>query len=128
MFSTNLETIFLNDVVSTLKSNIYAKNNETNETWVWLEKSLAVYQSRANEPILAKFVDIILTFLKIYLGLFIQSAVASIYIKMTIICAPVFIVVMSTLNNLLYLVECMSVFGNREIQPQVLARAFPWIG
>jgi hypothetical protein len=31
-------------------------------------------------------------------------------------------------NNFIELVECMTLFGNRELQPAILARAFPWIG
>lgn len=43
LYATNAETLFLNDVVSTFRNEIVAKNNETNETWYWNERSLIKY-------------------------------------------------------------------------------------
>ncbi|CAD8080773.1 unnamed protein product [Paramecium sonneborni] len=109
---TNLETLFLHDVAYSIYSDIYVKNNATNQTFIWKEnKNLYNYLGKAAY----NFWD----FLIITLGLFISSAISSLYIKVTIICAPIIIIIM---------LEVSQIFGNRHVFPIFLARAFPWIG
>ncbi|CAD8087609.1 unnamed protein product [Paramecium sonneborni] len=110
--ATNLETLFLHDVAYSIYSDIYVKNNATNQTFIWKEN-----QNLYNQ--LGKVAYNFCDFLIITLGLFISSAISSLYIKITIICAPVIIIIM---------LEVSYIFGNRQIFPIFLARAFPWIG
>ncbi|CAD8151361.1 unnamed protein product [Paramecium octaurelia] len=111
--SINLETLFLHDVAYSINSNIYVKNNSTNHTFHWRQKQDVAqnYTQKISKTLWEFFV--------ITLGLFISSAVSSLYIKITIICAPVIIIIM---------LEVSYIFGNRQIFPIFLARAFPWIG
>ncbi|CAD8184833.1 unnamed protein product [Paramecium pentaurelia] len=108
----NLETLFLHDVAYSINSNIYVKNNATNQTFIWKQK-------KDPQNYLGKAAHNLWEFLVITLGLFISSAISSLYIKITIICAPVIIIIM---------LEVSYIFGNRQIFPIFLARAFPWIG
>ncbi|CAK72921.1 unnamed protein product (macronuclear) [Paramecium tetraurelia] len=111
--ATNLETVFLHDVAYSINSNIYVKNNSTNQTFHWRQKQDVAqnYTQKVSQNLWE--------FVVITLGLFISSAVSSLYIKITIICAPVIIIIM---------LEVSYLFGNRQIFPIFLARAFPWIG
>ncbi|CAD8162262.1 unnamed protein product [Paramecium pentaurelia] len=110
--TTNLETLFLHDIAYSIQSDIYVKNNATNQTYIWKEK-------RAPQNQLGKIIQHLWEFSIITFGLFISSAISSLYIKITIICAPVIIIIM---------LEVSYLFGNRQIFPIFLARAFPWIG
>lgn len=98
LFTTSVETLFLNDLVSSLSGDIAVKNNETNETWYWGEKAITRSHEKQEKSYITRFFNCFIDISKILLGIFIQSAVASLYIKMTIICAPVFIVMMRTIS------------------------------
>ncbi|CAK86075.1 unnamed protein product (macronuclear) [Paramecium tetraurelia] len=111
-FTTNLETLFLHDVAYSVYSDIYVINNATNQTFIWKEREVP-------QNYLAKTVKHLWKFTIITLGVFISSAISSLYIKITIICAPVIIIIMLEVSYLI---------GNRQIFPIFLARAFPWIG
>lgn len=67
------------------------KNNLSQEYWSFTEEQVEEYTG--DEEIILHFMWRFLGILKLAFGLFLVSNVTSIYNKMTIICAPVFILV-----------------------------------
>lgn len=69
--------------------NRFLRNPETGENWVIFNYEVEYYQTSMSFAVslIVKFLYII----KISLGLFLVSNITAIYNKMTIICAPIFI-------------------------------------
>ncbi|CAD8075217.1 unnamed protein product [Paramecium primaurelia] len=115
--ATDLETMFIIDFLDFYQENdIQLMNQHTNETWSW-----NVQQFESNNVVAydERIYTTVIQFIKCVLGTFLQSIVASIYMKMSIICAPILII---------YMVSCMQICQNEDIQAQALVGAFPWVG
>ncbi|CAD8061750.1 unnamed protein product [Paramecium primaurelia] len=115
--ATDLETMFIIDFLDSYQeSNIQLLNQQTNETWSW-----DIQQFDRNNVVTydERIYTTLITLIKCVLGIFLQSILASIYMKMSIICAPIFII---------YMVSCMSFCQNEDIQAQAIVVAFPWVG
>ncbi|CAK80410.1 unnamed protein product (macronuclear) [Paramecium tetraurelia] len=118
--ASDLETMFIIDFLDFLGSNydgdVQLLNQNTNETWSWNKQQLQrKYVVAYDERIYTTLTE----FIKCILGIFLQSIIASIYMKMSIICAPILII---------YMMNCMQICQNQDIQAQALIDAFPWVG
>ncbi|CAK82622.1 unnamed protein product, partial (macronuclear) [Paramecium tetraurelia] len=94
--ASDLETMFIIDFLDFLGSNydgdVQLLNQNTNETWSWNKQQLQrKYVVAYDERIYTTLTE----FIKCILGIFLQSIIASIYMKMSIICAPILIIYMS---------------------------------
>lgn len=103
------ETIVMNDIVSSFNyQDLYVKNVNSTEMWHFTKE--------ATHKTHNKFIRLFIVFfdmLKIAFGLFLTSAITAIYIKITIICAPIFILVIIAILNRM---------GNNEINRNTLYR------
>lgn len=84
-----LENIVINDLLANYEDSIYLKNNSTNEYWGWTNATLKSF--RRESFIGLRILSGLATLCRLTLGMFICASIASLYIKMTIICAPLFI-------------------------------------
>jgi hypothetical protein len=84
--------LLINDVLDYFKStrNIYLKNQANNEKWFWTKDQLAFYFME--ESLLSNIFYRIVNGLKIIMGIALVSNVTAIYIKVTVICAPIFLI------------------------------------
>ncbi|CAD8160337.1 unnamed protein product [Paramecium octaurelia] len=118
--ASDLETMFIIDFLDFLDANqdgdIQLMNQNTNETWSWNKQQLQRKKVVAYDE---RIYTTVTEFIKCVLGIFLQSIVASIYMKMSIICAPILII---------YMMSCMQICQNQDIQAQALIDAFPWVG
>ena len=69
----------------------FIENFYTFEFWRW--SSIDADSYFISQNILGKIIFFIATSLKILIGIFVASNITAIYIKVTIICAPVFILI-----------------------------------
>ena len=70
--------------------NIYLKNTVSNEKWFWTKEQLAFYLWEEN--IFYNIFYRIVNGLKIVIGIALVSNVTAIYVKVTVICAPIFLI------------------------------------
>jgi len=92
-----LDAILINEVLYTFQESaseyLFIRNGQTNDRYVWSKDDLSFYYWEDN--FFFCLFSRLLNVVKILLGLFMVSNITSIYIKMTIICAPVFVLIMS---------------------------------
>lgn len=77
--------------IITRKLDLFMKNIETAEWWAWSKLTINKYRTKNGS--FSRALGGFLSILKIGLGVFTQSAIASLYIKITILCAPIFILI-----------------------------------
>ncbi|KAL4506679.1 hypothetical protein ABPG72_000250 [Tetrahymena utriculariae] len=108
-----IEPIVINEIITNFKySDIHIKNILTDESWSWTVSQILSY----NQDYILNF---FYSFIRINLGLFYTSAISSLYIKISIICSPIFILL------IMYCIRCL---GSQDINIMTLIQTFPYIG
>ena len=97
-----LDNIIINEILYIFQDNdfIFVRNIQSNDKYVWTQEDLGIYYWKENFAFC--FFTRIFSIMKILLGIFMLSNITSIYIKMTIICAPVFVLIMSKIIHFLF--------------------------
>jgi signal transduction histidine kinase len=119
VYVIGLENILINQVISYKEATnalIMLRNTDGGEMWGWSKEANDSY----NANIIIRTFWKVWSSLKIFLGMFLLSSITSIYIKMTIISAPLFIIAALRCNQ----------------QPNAqtasawlhIYRSFPWVG
>jgi len=114
----NYENIMINEIIYSFKGyNRYTKNMLTGEPWSFYNHTVNSLTVRDN--IITHVFNRAFGILKLLLGIFLVSNITAIYNKMTIICAPIFILAAYSL--------CTHP-SQRILDRMNIYRAFPWIG